>query len=116
MKTIKLMAVLFAALILTVSFNSISYGSKIEPCECCEATCEAGSCYSNGSVSAQKNSDCCCDQCTDTGCNECCTSGNCSINKSSGNSETTKELSGKVENTCSMSKSDLEVKTSNCCK
>jgi hypothetical protein len=116
MKTINLMAVLFTALLLTVSFNSNSYGSEAESCECCDATCEASGCCSNGSGSAQKNLDCCSDQCTDTGSNECCTSGNCTTNKSGGNSETAEELSGKVENTCTMSKSDSEVKTSDCCK
>jgi len=109
MKILSLIAVIYTAAILSISFNSNSFGNEIGFCECCNAQCTDFERYG----SSQASTDCCTDNCSGAECNECCASGNCNTNKSGRNSEVKKESTVEVVNSCNMNKT--QDKAADCC-
>lgn len=125
MKTINFLAVLFTAVLLSVSFNSNSFSSQTGmDCKCCGQECiDAKCCTMDMDAGAsQGDSGCCTDKCTSAECKKSCGSGNCEMmmkdskdpthSQGSMNNETMNN-SGKE---CEMKKSNTEGMTKDCCK
>ncbi|HMS34984.1 MAG TPA: hypothetical protein PKC91_12960 [Ignavibacteria bacterium] len=122
MKTINFLAVLFTAVLLSLSFNSNSFSSQTGmDCKCCGQECIDAKCCTMETGSSQGVSSCCTDKCISEECKKCCGSGNCSMMKDSNDSTHSQdtmnnESINETDKSCCSDKSKSEGMTKDCCK